>query len=153
MGHLDAGWSPSQPLLLQVCLHLHVSPFAQPWGVLKWIQISVPAVVCVILSDARLSLEVMFALEGRKEWRVSHALAWLAEPALAGFGEKHQMKTSSLTGPISVFCFWTLTARNDSRIPDRLLQGISAWYCSISSARLGCVTRTTPNSDSTPLAN
>ena len=64
MGHLDAGWSPSLPLLLQVCLNLHVSPFAQPQGVLKRIQISVPAAVCVMLSDAGPSLEAMFALEG-----------------------------------------------------------------------------------------
>ena len=68
MGHLDAGWSPSQPFLLQVCLNFHVSPFAQPQGVLKWMQISVPADVCVMLSDAGPSLEAMLALEGQKEW-------------------------------------------------------------------------------------
>ena len=102
-------------------LELACVPFAQPRGVLKRMQISVPAAVCVMLSDAGPSLEVMFALEGRKGWRVSHALAWLAEPALAGFGEKHQMKTSSLYR--SHFSFLPLTVGNDSHIPDRLLQG------------------------------
>ena len=63
MVHLDAGWSPSQPLLFQACLNLQVSPFAQ----LRGVQISVPAAVCMMLSDAGPSLEVMFALEGRKE--------------------------------------------------------------------------------------
>ena len=65
-------------------------PYAQPRGVIKQ----------MMLSDAGPSLEAMFALERqkewRKEWRVSHALTLLAEPALAGFGEKHQTKISSL---------------------------------------------------------
>ena len=61
-------------------------PYAQPRGVIKQ----------MMLSDAGPSLEAMFALERQKEWRVSHALTWLAEPALAGFGEKHQTKISSL---------------------------------------------------------
>ena len=50
--------------LLQVCLNLHVSPFAQLQGVLKRMQIYVPAVVCVMLSDVGPSLEVMFNCSG-----------------------------------------------------------------------------------------
>ena len=82
---------------------------------------------------------------------MSHALAWLAEPALAGFGEKHQMKTSSLYQSHFSFLFFAANCRKRQSYSRQASAGyslkaavISAWYCSISSARLGCVTRTTP---------
>ena len=51
-GHLVAGCSPPQPLLLQACLYLQVSPRVQPLVVLKRMQISVPSDVCVTASVA-----------------------------------------------------------------------------------------------------
>ena len=46
-GHLLAGCSPPQPLVLQTCLNLHTSPLVQPLVALKEMQISAPVDVHV----------------------------------------------------------------------------------------------------------
>ena len=78
-----AGWSPSQPLLEHTCLYLHPS-IVQPRGKLYLMHISEPVAVCVVMPGGGPRRERMVGLLARKE------------PALAGLGEKHQTKRSSL---------------------------------------------------------
>ena len=87
LGHLIAGCAPAQFLRLQMFLNLQPS-LEHPLFVLNRMQISSPPAECVAAaSGAGPSLDWML-LRGRKNW--------LFVLTLAGFGEKHQMKISSL---------------------------------------------------------